>query len=92
MQKEYHIVAWIHPKEGGDDYRVDMTYTSNDKSWVEKDVKKWLKRRSDVINDFKIFTKTEYEEYNLKQDEYYLKLEKKVKEMRKKVIYREIKN
>ena len=83
MNKKTIVLAWVHPIRGGDDYEVELKIRSTDKTIVENEARKWLKKRSSVVDDFRIFNETEFKEYNLKQDEYYLKLEKEVKEMRK---------
>ncbi len=83
QENEYVVKIWVHPLAGGDDYGVTMTYTATDKSWIKKDVEKWLKKRSSVINDFNIFTKTEYKEHELKQEEYDKELRKKLEKLRK---------
>jgi len=86
MKNKNIVLAWVHPIKGGDDYKVKLEYEDFTKEDIKKDVKKWLKKKSSVIEDFRIFNETEFKEYNLKQDEYYLKLEKEVKEMRKQEI------
>ena len=83
MENKNIVLAWVHPIKGGDDYKVKLEYEDFTKEDIEKDVKKWLKKRSSVIEDFRIFTKTEFEKYDLKQNKYYLKLEKEMKEMKK---------
>ena len=86
METKNIVLAWVHPIKGGDDYKVKLEYEDFTKEDIEKDVKKWLKKKSSVIEDFRIFNETEFEEYDLKQQEYYLKLAKKLKEMRKKEV------
>lgn len=54
--KEYRVLAWIHPKRGGDDYQVELNITAENKKIAEKMVRKWLRKKSDIENDFR-FTK-----------------------------------
>ena len=54
---KYSFLAWVHPKQGGNDYSADIAVYATDVEEAEKEVKKWLKKRSSVTNDFQLLSK-----------------------------------
>ena len=52
---KYEVTAWVHPKQGGDDYKVVKKYGDDwAKEDVEKNILKYLKRVSNVTTDYTI--------------------------------------
>ena len=80
MDKKF-VKGWIHA--GGDDKQFAIeVYCETDKEAEEITVKYLKKKRSSVLNDFVIMTKTEFEESERKEEEYIAKLEAQVKAMK----------
>ena len=50
--KGFNVVAWIHPKNGGDDYQVDLQIEAESKAGAKTVVEKYLKRKSAITNDY----------------------------------------
>ena len=46
--------CWIHPKEGGDDYQEIVEYECETQEIAEKALKKSLKRKSGIDNDYRL--------------------------------------
>lgn len=53
--KTFRGVAWVHPKNGGDDRQVGLRIKAESKEEAVKEIEKWLKKRSVVTTDYKIF-------------------------------------
>jgi hypothetical protein len=52
--KKFKVIAWIHPKRGGDDRMVELGVEAESREEVAKMVEKWLKKRSAITNDYRI--------------------------------------
>ena len=48
---KFRVTAWVHPKRGGDDYQVDVFYSTKPS---DAEVRTMLATRSSVVDDFKI--------------------------------------
>ena len=52
-QKIFKIEIWVHPKNGGDDYKLFGTIKCKDKKACEKEVQRILKKEgSHIFNDY----------------------------------------
>ena len=49
----FKFEAWIHPKNGGDDRQVELEVKAKNSKAANKEVKNWLSKRSDIVEDFK---------------------------------------
>jgi hypothetical protein len=60
MPVKYNFDAWIHPRDGGDDYPISGTVelrmeTTHDEEVVKQEIIKILKKkRSAVLDDYQI--------------------------------------
>jgi hypothetical protein len=54
--ERFVAIAWVHPRGGGDDYRVQMKITADDLTGAKKAVKEELVKKfhSQITNDFTI--------------------------------------
>ena len=52
--KTYVFHAWIHPKRGGDDHRELIGIKSSSEELATDALKKLLRRKSAVVDDFKL--------------------------------------
>jgi len=59
VEKTYHFRAWVHPKSGGDDKEYDIEIIAEDEHEANQEIVKWLKKRSDVTEDYKLMKVTE---------------------------------
>lgn len=50
--KNFRVKGWIHPKQGGDDYPFEYTIRATSEEIVKEDAKKYVKRRSSMVEDF----------------------------------------
>jgi hypothetical protein len=51
---KFRFNVWIHPKQGGDDYNSVIEYECSTLEIAEKALRKYLKRVSDVVDDYKL--------------------------------------
>jgi len=56
-QKETVFNAWIHPKEGGDDYEMEIKFNTGNKAQAEILLRKYLATKSIVVDDYKLLEK-----------------------------------
>ena len=57
--KTYHYRAWVHPKNGGDDREYDVSIIAETPGMADKEIRNWLKKKSDVIEDYRLVKTTE---------------------------------
>ena len=57
--KEFKAIVWVHPKNGGDDRENDLVIYAENKQNAEILIRNCLKRRSAIIDDFKIVSEKE---------------------------------
>jgi hypothetical protein len=50
----YIYEVWVHPIEGGDDYKTTKKYIAKNDKDAEKQLKEWLAEVSDVTNDYRL--------------------------------------
>ena len=50
--KVFLFEAWIHPKNGGDDFLTELTVDAKTFRKAKNLVEKYLAKRSDIINDY----------------------------------------
>ena len=49
----YKISAWIHPKNGSDDYQAELEIKVKTPEEAKIEVEKFLKKRSRITTDYK---------------------------------------
>ena len=54
--KTYTYEVWVHPTEGGDDYKTTKKYRSENDADAEKQLKAWLVEVNDVTNDYRLIS------------------------------------
>jgi len=52
--KKFKGRAWVHPIEGGDDDAYNITINAETKKAANELVRKWLRKKSAVTEDFSI--------------------------------------
>jgi hypothetical protein len=50
----YKVSGWVHPKEGGDDYKFEAEVQEVSEENVRAEIQKWLRKRSAEMEDFVI--------------------------------------
>lgn len=53
---KFKFIAWVHPKNGGDDRQVEIEYECSTIEIAEGSLKKYLNRVSDITNDYKLIS------------------------------------
>ena len=76
--KTYYIEAWVHPKDGGDDYMIDLTIPAYNENEAKTLTKRWLSKRSSVTDDFRFITKRVYNLHRAEDAMYEAEWESKV--------------
>jgi hypothetical protein len=59
--KVFLFEAWIHPKRGGDDYACQVEVKAETQEKAEEELKKWLRKRSAIDNDYNLITTKDVE-------------------------------
>ncbi len=52
--KTFKAVAWIHPKNGGDDRMVELKVIAESKRMAGVEIERWLRKQLAVTTDYKI--------------------------------------
>lgn len=58
-ERTYHYRAWVHPKNGGDDREYDIEIIAETRENADRQIESWLKKRSDVTDDYRLMKTTE---------------------------------
>ena len=53
--RTFKFKGWVHPREGGDDKQFLIEIQAFSQPNAEVMLKSWLKRKSDIITDYKLF-------------------------------------
>jgi hypothetical protein len=52
--KKFEAIAWIHPKNGGDDYQTKLEIKATNKVHAKKAIEEWIRERSAITTDYKL--------------------------------------